>query len=430
MSAGTSATVVALAAVLLAAGTARAADAPPGERDSGRLRELQVQINREQRAVRAVQAQHSALVESLRSLDQVLAGAEEATLAAERDAHSSESALATVEARIADLEEERRVLEAKLADRLRALYKFGRVGYVRILFSSKDYQDFARRSRFFRRVVQSDAELVEEFRGKIAALATERGRLDVARRSLEARRQAAAARRGDAEARREEKIALLAKLDQEKDAREEALKDLERSAGELQGVFYRLREVPRGAGADNIRRAAPRGAEGGTARAKVPPAGEASPAPSPGNEVAFSLLQGQLPLPAEGRIVKRFGLRTDPELRTQIRSNGITVRAPYGAPIRAVADGRVLYAGWFRGYGRILIVDHGEGYFTLVAHASELLRRVGDPVSAGEEIGRVGDSGSLEGPIVYFEIRKEGRPLDPKEWIHSETSRWAGRPDG
>ncbi len=106
-------------------------------------------------------------------------------------------------------------------------------------------------------------------------------------------------------------------------------------------------------------------------------------------------------------------------MKTRIRSNGITVRAPYGAPIRAVADGHVLYAGWFRGYGRILIVDHGDGYYTLVAHASEILRRVGDPVHGGEEIARVGDSGSLEGPIVYFEIRREGRPLDPKEWIRS-----------
>jgi septal ring factor EnvC (AmiA/AmiB activator) len=342
---------------------------------------------------------------------------------AERDARDAERALASVEAGIADLSEERRVAEGKLAERVRALYKFGRVGYVQVLFSSKDYQDFARRSRFLRRIIEADAELVEEFRGRLAALGTERGRLDGARRVLEDRRQAAAARRGDVEARRGEKVVLIAKLQQEKDTREEELRDLERSAAELQGVFARLREaeptevtlpeVPRGAGADSAKTGA------GKIPAEAPHVGEVAPVPFPGNGAAFSLLRGRLPLPAEGRIVKRFGLRTDPELGTQIRSNGITVRAPFGAPIHAVADGRVLYAGWFRGYGRILIIDHGQGYYTLVAHASELLRRVGDSVHAGEEIARVGDSGSLEGPILYFEIRKEGKPVDPKDWIRS-----------
>ncbi len=380
---------------------------PARDPQAERLRALQKQIEREQRAVHAVEEARAPLVESLRAMDQTLAGVEEASLAAEREAHSAEAAFAKAEAGMASLEEERRALEAHLAERLRALYKFGRVGYVRILFSSKDYQDFARRSRFLGRVVASDAELVGEYRSGIAALQAEQGRLDAARRVLEGRRETVAARQGEAEARRGEKIALLAKLDQEKDAREEALRDLERSAGALQGVFFRLREVgppPESSGVGGM-------------GAGTPAEGQALPAP--GAAGAFPQLKGQLPLPAEGRIIKTFGLRTDPELKTQIRSNGITVRAPYGAPIRAVADGRVLYAGWFRGYGRILIVDHGEGYYTLVAHASELLRHVGDPVRAGEEIARVGDSGSLEGPVVYFEIRKEGKPLDPNEWFRS-----------
>ena len=363
-----------------------------------RLRALKIQIEREQRAVHAVEAARSTLVENLRALDQALAGAEEARLAAERETRTAQRALSGTEAGIARLEEERAQLEAQLAERLRALYKFGRVGYVRILFSSKDYQDFARRSRFLGVVVASDADLVDEFRSRISALRVERGRLDAARRDLGQREQAATARGGEAKARQAEKFALLSRLEQEKDAREEALRDLERSAGALQGVFFRLREVEPAPG---------------------PPTGLEASAPSRETSVGFSVLKGRLPLPAEGRIIKTFGLRTDPELGTRIRSNGITVRASYGAPIRAVAGGRVLYAGWFRGYGRILIVDHGEGYYTLVAHASELVPQVGDTVSAGDEIARVGDSGSLEGPIVYFEIRKEGKPLDPKEWIRS-----------
>ncbi len=380
------------------AGKAAPRAATSGRAQADRLRALQTKIEREQRAVHAVEAARSTLVENLRTLDQTLAGAEEARLAAERETLSARQALSGTETGIERLEEARGQLEAQLADRVRALYKFGRVGYVRILFSSKDYQDFARRSRFLGRVVASDAELVGEYRRRIAALRAERGRLDAARRVLEQREQAAAARGGEAQARRAEKVALLSRLEREKDAREDALRDLERSAGALQGVFFRLQEAEPAPG---------------------PPEARGASIPSPETIVEFSVLKGHLPLPAEGRIIKTFGLRTDPELGTRIRSNGITVRAPYGSPIRAVAGGRVLYAGWFRGYGRILIVDHGEGYYTLVAHASELLPQVGDAVRAGDEIARVGDSGSLEGPIVYFEIRKEGKPLDPKEWIRS-----------
>ena len=85
--------------------------------------------------------------------------------------------------------------------------------------------------------------------------------------------------------------------------------------------------------------------------------------------------------------------------------------------MHAVADGRVVHAGWFRGYGNIVIVDHGDGYHTLVAHLGSMRTAVGEEVEAGAILGTVGDSGSLKGPMLYFEIREKQRPVDPAPWL-------------
>ena len=93
------------------------------------------------------------------------------------------------------------------------------------------------------------------------------------------------------------------------------------------------------------------------------------------------------------------------------------MRAPFGTPVKAVWDGKVAHAGWFRGFGNLLIIDHGNRIFTLMAHLDQLERGVGDPVRAGDEVGTVGDTGSLKGAYLYFELREGTRPIDPERWL-------------
>lgn len=131
----------------------------------------------------------------------------------------------------------------------------------------------------------------------------------------------------------------------------------------------------------------------------------------------FGALKGQLPRPAEGAIRVGFGTVENPRFHTVTEQKGVDLEVPAGTPVRAVADGRVVYAGWMRGYGNLLVLDHGSGYHTLVAHLSALDRTVGQQVSAGETVGRVGDTGSLKGPYLYFELRRRGEALDPAHWF-------------
>ena len=116
-------------------------------------------------------------------------------------------------------------------------------------------------------------------------------------------------------------------------------------------------------------------------------------------------------------MVGEYGAQVNPRFGTKTFRNGIDIDAAEGTGITAVAAGQVLYTGWFRGYGNLIIVDHGGEYYTLYAHASNIRVAEGDEVKQGQAIGTVGDTGSLQGPRLYFEVRHGGRPQDPAQWL-------------
>ncbi len=131
----------------------------------------------------------------------------------------------------------------------------------------------------------------------------------------------------------------------------------------------------------------------------------------------FGALRGRLPLPAPGHIEAGFGKVLEPRFNTVTLRRGIDIRAPSGTPVRAVAPGTVAWTGWMRGYGNVVILDHGDGYHSVVAHLAEVMRALGTHVFEGDVLGTVGDTGSLQGPVLYFEIRREGLAVDPAPWL-------------
>ena len=130
-------------------------------------------------------------------------------------------------------------------------------------------------------------------------------------------------------------------------------------------------------------------------------------------------LKGVLPWPAAGKVVQGFGPRRHPRFGTVVPHNGVAIGAAMGADVRSVADGKVVFADWFQGYGRTVIVDHGGGIMSVLSHLSAVIVEVGQPVTQGQMLGLVGDSGSLEGARLYFEVRHDGSPEDPLGWLSS-----------
>ena len=187
------------------------------------------------------------------------------------------------------------------------------------------------------------------------------------------------------------KKSLLASLRQEKDTRLKALREMEAAAQRLQRMLEDIARRP-------------------IVRPKQAPM-----PPSSGR--GLDAMLGQMDWPVKGPVSAPFGKFKHPEFATELVRKGIDIDAPLGEAVRAVEKGRVVFADRFTGYGRMVIVDHGERYYTIYAHLSEIIRKIGDELGRGEILGRVGDSDSLSGAKLYFELRKDGRSVDPLPWL-------------
>jgi len=127
--------------------------------------------------------------------------------------------------------------------------------------------------------------------------------------------------------------------------------------------------------------------------------------------------KGRLPMPTSGVVVRFFGLERDRRFKTVTEHKGIDIEAPLGTAVKAIFPGQVIFASWLKGYGNLIIIDHGEGYYSIYGHLLEFKAKVNKNIRQHEVIGSVGDTDSLIGPALYFEIRKHGRPQDPLEWV-------------
>jgi septal ring factor EnvC (AmiA/AmiB activator) len=273
-----------------------------------------------------------------------------------------------------------------------ALYRAGDVGAIQMLFSAGGLREFLSRVYALRLLLGHDVELIARHRSESEALAAAESRA----REASARRDQAVAglreRSAELRAERSAKRQLVARLHADRTRERTALVELETAARALEETLSGLRD------------------SSGRPRVVVdgPP---------------FASLQRELAPPVDAAIASEFGRVVDAEFRTETFRKGVEFDVALGTAVRAVAAGQVRYAGWFRGYGKLVILDHGEDYFTVSGHLAEIEVEAGDEVSGGEEVGRVGETGSLSGPRLYFEIRRGSEPLDPREWLRSPRAR-------
>jgi septal ring factor EnvC (AmiA/AmiB activator) len=135
------------------------------------------------------------------------------------------------------------------------------------------------------------------------------------------------------------------------------------------------------------------------------------------SQIAFSAHKGLLIRPVIGRIISLFGPYKNRKYNITNFRSGINIKADKGEPIRSVFQGNVLYSSWFKGYGNMIVIDHGNNYYTIYAHLEETFKSKGDSVETGEVIATVGDTGSMEGAKLYFEVRHHGKPENPLVWL-------------
>jgi septal ring factor EnvC (AmiA/AmiB activator) len=293
-----------------------------------------------------------------------------------------------------------RALEASVASqqgqlgRLLAMrYASGQQDYLKLLLSGRDPNQTARDLHYYSYISRAQADFIHALRNDLAGLA------QLAR---EARDKSAELAELDARqreslkelrAQRAERSKVLASLASQIRSQHREIKTLQRDEARLSRLVEELAKVisPGATGRRNE---------------KLPESGR--------DAGVFATLKGKLRLPTRGELINRFGT---PRSDSGLSWKGLFIRSASGQEVRAVATGQVVFAEWMRGFGNLLIIDHGQSYLTIYGNNEALLKQVGDKVGSGDAVATVGNSGGNPDSGLYFEIRHQGKAFDPMRWV-------------
>jgi len=281
-----------------------------------------------------------------------------------------------------------------LASQIRSAYSMGQQPHLKMLLNQQDPSEMGRAMVYYTYLNQARGKEIESFIASIEKEKALQAKVIDVSKELKVLLAEKRSSKKKLDRHRNNRKNLLAKLEKDIDNQQITLQSLESSRGRIEALLESLGEL----------------------LADIPAA--------PLNQKPFGDLKGQLPWPVKGKLRASFG-----STRSQgdLKWNGVVIRADYDTPIRAVSNGRVAFADWLQGYGFITIIDHNDGYMSLYGYSQELYKQVGDWVESGEVIASVGDSGGQSQSGLYFEIRKQGKPINPKKWCSSRVQHVALR---
>lgn len=291
-----------------------------------------------------------------------------------------------VDGRVMELQQKRERLSWLLKQRLAAMYKMKKGGVMQSLFLSNPVNDIARRYKYINKIVAYDGDLLKEYEENQLLLETEKQRLKEFEIEVLLLKDELKHKKNETEEKKDKKRTILKDIRKKKGMQLAAIREMEDASKELQSFLDRF-------GNDMAEK---------TLNSHV---------------VGFAAMRGHLPMPIDGKIVSMYGKVEHPKFHTVTFNNGVEIAANIGAEVKSVYNGRVAYSGWFRGYGKVVIIDHGDGYYTLFARLSKIVRDINSTVGKGDVIALVGDTGSIKEPHLYFEVRQKGVPLDPLNWM-------------
>jgi len=271
-----------------------------------------------------------------------------------------------------------------LGKRLAALYRLGSLSYVRMFLAIDEHRDPLGAISMLSYVVSRDSRAVSHFESEQHQLSARYAELDERKRKLDEMRQLVAQRQQAVASSHAQKEKMLASLEAEESGGEKRLATLEEKARRLEQLVDVLA----------------RQHEGQAVTADI------------------RAVQGALSWPVKGPVLEGFGKQRDPKFSTYTVSNGLKIGAMPGTGVRAVFQGTVLYSQWFKGYGNLIVVDHGNRVFSLYGNLKGPAVAIGDRISAGQTIAGVGESEDAQpGGYLYFEIRQDNKPEDPRKWL-------------
>ncbi|MDI6600548.1 MAG: peptidoglycan DD-metalloendopeptidase family protein [Thermoanaerobacteraceae bacterium] len=280
-----------------------------------------------------------------------------------------------------DLEEAQETLEREnnlYKERIKAMYINGPTGYVEVLLDSTDFSDFISRLDMIQRIIDYDNKLLYEMKSNRDAIEAEKQKLLDQKAQLLATKNQIDSRKRDLKNQETNRSLLVKRLESQREQLEAALDEAEQESIEIGNMIKKLQEK--------------------------------SKLKYDGGVFAW-------PAPDYTKISDPYGWRVHPILKTEKMHTGVDMATPMGSRVLAAADGEVIFAGVYGGYGNAVIIDHGSGISTLYGHNSKLLVKVGDKVTKGQQIAKAGSTGLSTGSHLHFEVRKNGTPVDPMPYF-------------
>lgn len=403
---------------LLTAACALTAQAAPARPDNAaaELKAVHGQIEKLKKELAANESQKSEAADALKESELAISEANRtlSELNAERSATAEE--LAELNAAVAAAQASIQRSRDRLVVLIKTRYKAGEIEAWRLLLNQQDPNEVSRELAYYRYLAQAQQALAQRLKTQLAKLDELAAVVRRKHEQLERIANEKQAHKQQLQSQKQQKKALLSKLDQQIGAQRNQIQKLAADEKRLATLIERLEAIAKRQEADRQKARARQEQQTSTAKtgksATSPHRNEMLPDESQ-SATAFAALKGKLRLPARGEVIGRFGTP-----RNEATSwKGVFIKSAEGQPIKAIAQGSVIYADWLRGFGNILIVDHGGGYISLYSACESVLKKVGDSIKAGDTIATTGNSGGMGDSGVYFEIRQNGRPLDPLTWV-------------
>ncbi len=360
------------------------------------LRELRARIEALQKNLADAEESKSEAADALRESERAISDTNRALRELGAQSREINQQLAELGAESRRREDALKAQQERLTRLLYQYYLGGQSEPLKLLLNREDPHEIARRLHYFSYISRARGRLIVDLRDSLAQLRqlaqdTQQKASELATVTAESR-----ALRGRLEREKRAHSRVLTRISRDIQRQRREIGTLKRNEGRLTRLVESLARL--------------------MARAKPAPRlkNERVPQASSGDS-PFLDLKGKLNLPVRGELASRFG---SPRADGGVVWKGLFITAKAGEEVRAVADGRVVFADWLRGFGNLLIVDHGDAYMSLYGNNEALYKRVGDPIRGGEPVAAVGASGGNAESGLYFELRHQGRPLDPLDWVN------------
>lgn len=374
------------------------------------IQQEQENLNKIEQRKRDIEKEIERLAQEKVDYQKSLQKIQELFVSAEKELASAKQTYEVTLKEIKKLEEELDIEQDKLdlqliilKNRLKKFYKYHNISYLAVLLNSKDFSQFLNRYRYLEHILENDADIIKQVTEQVDLVKKQRDSLYNKREITKMLEQEIVKEKENIEMSVEAKNKYLLKIEEESKKQLVVLEELEKSSAQIKEII----EIAL------IEREKAREAEQKAGQQTEPQ----KRAEAVKKEPTLQPKKGIFHLPVNGSLISNFGQQKQPDSNTMVFNSGIDINAPLGEPVRSASFGTVIYIGNVKGYGDIIILDHGGNVVTLYAHLSKIMVKLDNQVPKGQIIGQVGTSGGVPSPRLHFEVRVEGKPVNPFEWI-------------